>query len=244
MNPEAADGIGLSQPGRFFWLAVDLLLGLLPCFLFLLWVQCNAALPAFIQPVTWPWISFPEAPTGVLVLWDLFLLIVFGPIFTRGAGRIAKLCSLPLQSPRIPFQAIQPLEWALRGTSLWMTMALWQHTGVVIWALPTSPMIQILLTSILFWSFMALSLRKAFRLDALGFLGVRQIYQIRRKDRKKDHEEPLNPEPIGLIQGGMFSRIRRPGTAFALLAFLISPLMTLDRMILAFGAGILLSRLE
>jgi protein-S-isoprenylcysteine O-methyltransferase Ste14 len=204
--------------------------GLLPSLAFFAWVERNASLPRVGIELGWPWISLQTWPTPMLVAWNSALVLAFGVIHSL----------LAQKGPRewlgqiLPPQTLRAFYVVVTGLSLTALMGLWQNTGVILWLLPLSPFLILALSLILFWGLMSLTGWVMKRFDALEFVGLKQLYSS-----QAELERPQN-QPR-LMTSGIYGRVRHPIYTFTSMAFILTPFMTLDRMVLCGAMGLYLS---
>lgn len=208
---------------RLFWLFLTLGLGVIPSGLFFLWVERNMALPGVIdQKLGWPWVAFWDAPLATKLAWNIALFLAFGVFHSLLAQPFTQAGLKKI----LPVQCVRAFYLCFTGASLLALMGSWQSTGLLVWVVPGLP----------FWGLSALSLglflafflgltRVMLKFDPLEFFGLRQIYsrpeQIERMSAG-DH----------LLEDGIYSVIRHPIYFFTLSAFIVTPMMSLDRAVL------------
>ncbi|MBC7690545.1 MAG: hypothetical protein H7222_02155 [Methylotenera sp.] len=211
---------------RLLGVALNLGLGLLPTAAFFIWIERNAALPILPIQLHWPWIalgrSLPDRQLLVAsITFDFFLILAFGFFHTLLAQRKAVL----VLERVIPPQLIRTVYVAVSGITVLGVMGYWQHTGITLWNLSLpSNLSRMVLSFALYWGLMLISLKQASRFGLLSFIGLTHLYSY-----AKDVGVPAgNPK---LITEGLFAWVRHPVYSVTLLAFVLTPFMTLDRMI-------------
>ena len=210
---------------RIPFLFLNLFCGLLPSFAFFVWVERNASLPLIGIQFHWPWVDLAQSSRLMRSLMDLSLFLSFGVIHSLFAQNSIHR----LVKKFLPWQTIRSFYIVVTGVSLVLLMGSWQSTGVVIWALPLSLSVIYALSISLFWFFLAISGWTLRSFDFLHFVGLKQLYQ----------SDPNSPALVGtqaLCKKGLYSYARHPVYFFTLLAFLITPVMTLDRLIILAGS--------
>lgn len=210
---------------RIFTLLINVGLGIVPSGLFFFWIERNCSLPFLPINFGWPWFSPGLESPAAMALWDLALILIFGAIHSLTAqpffhDRVGKV---------IPPQAIRTVYLSITGITVTGVMGFWQGTGVVIWLLPMSYLALNLVSMALYFTFLFLAFRIAFRFDALEFIGLKQIYQ-RTEEIGRTSGTPM------LHETGVYAWVRHPIYFFTFLAFVVTPFMTLDRMIVAIGS--------
>lgn len=206
--------------------ALNLIFGLGPSLLFLIWVERNCSLPWLGIELGWPWPLFSDW-AGRLIFspawtaaWDASLILLFGAIHT-GLAQAGPRRHLP-----------RPAYVIVTGVSLFLVMGFWQPTGIVLWS-PHLPWAVLQgLSFLCFWGLMLGSLRAMRGFDFWEFLGLKPA-------------KPSSPSSP-LRRDGAYAWVRHPMYSFTLAAFVISPFLTLDRLVvflasaayLAFGIPI------
>lgn len=220
----------LSSPLRIVFIFANLLLGIIPGTGFYAWVERNASLPQVGIEWGWPWISLSSWPTAALAAWDFSLFLLFGLIHSLFAQAPAQR----LLEKLVPPQAVRTVYLIVTGLSLVGLMGLWQNTGIILWALPLGTLALNVLSLILFWGLIMVSGQILQRFDSLQFLGLKQIYMSTAELSRTEGTPKL-------LTTGIYGRVRHPIYTFTLAAFLITPFMTLDRMIVFAAAAFYLA---
>lgn len=215
----------LSPIARLFWLALNLGLGLLPSLVFFAWVERNMGLPWIPLELEWPMIYLGEKPVWALAAWNSSLFVAFGGVHSLLAQE-----SIQSHLKRwIPVQALRSFYLVVTGVSLWLVMGLWQNTGVVIWALDLGmslgPETRVIASVLPFWIFMALCGRFIGSLGVLHFFGFKQLW-MSSQELTRGFGTPR------LVTDGVYSWVRHPGYFFTIAAFVVTPVMSLDRALL------------
>lgn len=207
-----------------------LLAGLLPSALFFVWIERNCALPWISYGLGWPWWRMSTESLALLCAWDVGLILLFGVIHTllaqpRAHEWIGRL---------LPLQLIRSFYVIVTGLTAVGVMAFWQHTGEVLWAVPISQLWGYALSMALYWGLLLCAGAVLRRFDTAEFLGISQIYQ---RGGELDRGTRAGP---ALQRTGVYARVRHPVYAFLLLAVLVAPVMTLDRLLVAAGFALYL----
>lgn len=215
----------LHRNPRFLILVLNLVCGLMPSAAFFVWVERNCSLPFAARELGWPWVSLLPERVPVLAVWNLLLILLFGVIHSATAQR-------PFHrflERFLPPQATRSIYLALSGLALVALMGLWQSTRTLLWALSLSPIAATLLSALPYYALLCGGpLWIMQRFDGCEFLGFRQISQSRsRLDRVQDH--------LKLQTDGIYARVRHPIYLFTLLAFFLTPVMSLDRFLVFLG---------
>jgi hypothetical protein len=211
----------LNARQRFIFLMLNLGAGLLPSLAFFSWVERNASLPWVSLQMGWPWVSIQDLPIPVLATWDLLLFFIFGFLHSLTAQPFIHKWIHRF----VPDQGLRTVYLTLTGLSLLVMMGLWQNTGTIVWALPLPVQMAYAVSLLLFWSCMAACGWIVQGFDPLEFVGLRQIY-MSNSDLMRTSGMPL------LKTSGVYGWVRHPIYSFTLLAFLLTPVMSLDRLLL------------
>lgn len=218
----------LSPSARLAWGSANAVLGLVPSLAFFVWVERNAR-PPFVGPALgWPWISLRGWPVPGRATWDAACFLAFGAIHSLLAQ--ARVQDVLLRG--VPAPARRSCYLVVTGASLLGLMGCWQHTDVVVWRLPLAQEVVDVLSLTIFWTFLAAAGWVILRFDALEFLGFRPL--------RSRGPEATRSAPPTLLTSGIYGRIRHPIYTFTVLAFLVTPLMTLDRLVLVAATGLYL----
>lgn len=166
----------------------------------------------------------------MLVAWNTALFLAFGTIHSLLAQ------PGPNQWLRriFPPQTIRAFYIVITGLSLTALMGLWQNTGVILWLFPLSPILTIALSMTLFWAWMGAAGWVMNRYDALEFIGLKQLYSSR-----VELDQPKKTSR--LLISGIYARVRHPIYTLTGLAFILTPFMTLDRMVICGAMALYLS---
>jgi protein-S-isoprenylcysteine O-methyltransferase Ste14 len=206
---------------RLVWVCLTLIVGVIPSFLFFVWIERNMALPS-TQVLQWPWISFTDASLAISLAWNASLFFLFGFFHSLLAQRPAQNFVRKL----LPAQTIRAFYVCFAGVNLVLMMSFWQNTGVILWVIPgLSAWALSALSMALFYPLLFSAFRVASLFDPLEFLGFRQLYS------RPDQIDTMSSGGK-VIETGFFGCVRHPIYFFTLLAFLVTPMMSLDRMIL------------
>lgn len=198
---------------RFFWIAWIVGPGLILSILFFIWVERNCSLPWLPVELGWPWIHFQSDSLIVQLIWNTFLFLTFGLLHSI----LASAHALKLFSPHTR----RAFYVGFSGLSLFSVMALWQNTGIIVWQLPLSWNILTALSLVLYWPpLFATQVLMGRTFDLQEFLGFRQI-----------NGEDLRTEP--LRTDGIYGWVRHPMYAATIFAFVVTPFMSLDRLLLS-----------
>jgi protein-S-isoprenylcysteine O-methyltransferase Ste14 len=125
----------------------------------------------------------------------------------------------------------RPIYVAISGLSLLGVMGLWQNTGVLIWVFPEFLGLGLLpfgfhLFSLLYLSILLVALRVLSRLDLGVFAGFTQ------DARNENQTSGAESSSSTALASGAFSWVRHPIYSLTLLAFFLTPLMSLDRILI------------
>jgi methanethiol S-methyltransferase len=186
-------------------------ISLIPSLLFFIWVERGCALPMELQlgahGFGWPWIDLRESSLPVLILWNLFLIQAFGVTHSV------------LAQTRFEKTVDRSLYIIITGWTLFLVMAFWQNTGVMLWNYGGT-----FWSSFVFYGLCVLVMRLLTQFGFTEFLGI----------GKADVNSQVQAQPV-LQTTGFFKFMRHPVYFFTVLAFAASLHMSLDRMIVVAG---------
>jgi len=211
---------------RAAWTLANLLLGILPSFLFFVWIERNAALPFLPVELGWPWIRLETEPLALLIAWNFGLIAAFGFVHSALAQRPAQRAL----ARWVPAQAVRTVYVVVTGVSLTAVMGLWQHTGRVVWVLPLPSLPLNVLSIAVFWGFLLVALKMLTRFGASEFVGLRQLGLSAREIGRTEGSPVLN-------KTGLYGLVRHPIYSFTGAAIVLAPVMSLDRAIAALAMG-------
>ena len=171
----------------------------------------------------WPWIDLSGSSLILKMSWNISLFLWFG--FLHSA-----LAQKPIQKVlerALPPQLVRTFYLCVTGLSLFWMMMNWQDTKKVIWDLHLPAGISFWVSSLIYWGLMLycgqlLTRFGTTRFGMLEFVGLRQ----HRLKMQEIHRTEGTPK---LITTGIYRWVRHPVYTGTLLAFLLTPEMTLDR---------------
>ena len=214
--PQAANELNPAVSG--LWLTLSLALGVIPSVGFYAWIERNCTLPILPLQLGWPWVDGALWPVPMKLLWNAGLFAAFG-LLHSGLAQIGvqqKVMGI------IPVQARRTVYLIATGLSLIGVAGSWQHTGILLWAAPLSFGTVTLLSSALFWPLILIGMSSLIGKDILGFFGFRQLFET--------DQQVLHPADSGaLVTSGLYSLVRHPLYTCTLTAFILSPVLSLDR---------------
>jgi protein-S-isoprenylcysteine O-methyltransferase Ste14 len=186
------------------------LLGLIPSGLFLFWIERHHALPRTWIDFDLPWLDLSTSSTATLCAWNALLLGVafYFPHSLLARSRITDSLPTPLK---------RPLYVLAAGGGASLVMGFWQNTGVLVWALPFTPSGMLLASLFGFWLPLGLAAFLPPSRSWKRFLGL----------------EPPLPNEVPLQTDGVYAWVRHPLYLGWIVALLLSPMMSLDRLLFA-----------
>jgi methanethiol S-methyltransferase len=215
-----SDDFELSIFQKSFFSLLNLVLGVFPsAVLFFFWVERNCQAPQLSTYFDWPWVRL-ETSVEVAAVWNFTLFLMFGFVHSALAQR--RIHSIIERI--IPPQMIRTLYLCVTGGFLFGLMGMWQPTDEVIWRLPLREMGENVISFFLFWGFMLPAGKLITRFGVLDFIGLRQLGLKAGQLKRTEGNEKL-------IVEGFYRWVRHPVYTLTLAAFVITPLMTLDRML-------------
>lgn len=189
---------------------LNLTLGLIPSFLFFAWIERGGTLPWLPASFGWPWL-FVDGTLFDQMAWNVGLIFSFGLLHTLMAQ---------LRFPRTLFMVVTGLHCLL-------ILSLWQMSGVVIYQLIPHAGFSAFISVTLFWGLMGVAMKVSSALDPLEFVGLKPAGSTDSTSKK-------------LVTSGWYGRVRHPLYFFTLLAWTITPFMTLDRLLVILSGGLYL----
>lgn len=200
------------SPSRLFRFAAALgrgtvaAIGLCPSLLLFIWVERNMALPWIGTWVGWPWL-FVEGGLGWSLAWNGVTLLVFALVHSGLAGG------------RVP----RFLYSFATGLSALFMLATWQPTGVVLYQLVPSARVASAISVLLYWGFLAIGLRSLLRFESFSvFVGL------------KLPADGSDSAPR-LTREGLYRWVRHPAYLCTIAAWVVTPMLSLDRLFFAIG---------
>jgi len=208
----------LSQPAKIFWFTLNVILGVIPSILFFAWVERNTALPRIPIELQWPWISLQDSTLSVRILWDVGLFAVFAFFHSY----LAQARTHQSLQNFLPPQALRSFYMIFTGGTLLFMMSMWQHTGIILWAIPGNFWVLNFISFAVYWMLILTAGRLLVRFGAGQFIGLQQTFMSANQIGRSSG----NPK---LLSNGLYGFVRHPVYTFTLLAFVLTPVMSLDR---------------
>jgi protein-S-isoprenylcysteine O-methyltransferase Ste14 len=164
------------------------------------------------------------------VVWNLSLQLLFGFIHSLLAQNFVHQLLLKF----VPLHAVRTLFIFSTALSVSLVMIYNQHLGIVVWSFCGENFSLCgLLNTLFFLFFMGFIFYTLTFFDPLMFFGIRQLLMPERATTS-DH-------PPKLFTSGLYAWIRHPIYTFTLAAFLLTPYMTLNRLVIVCGMFLYLS---
>lgn len=182
-----------------------------PSLLFFVWVALNCALPWIPLQLGWPWLIL-EYDTGLRMAFDALL---YGSFLVLHSVLARESIQAKLRLSRTGYLIIA-------GAHAFLVMAYWQNTGVVVYSLIRPPLVSLLVSLFLYVAFMGLAAQAASEVGLDDLLAG------------KDGQSPLQVR-------GWYARMRHPIYFFTAFAWIVTPVMTLDRVLLIALSGVYLA---
>jgi len=205
----------LSPFSRTFLTLAIVLIGVVPSLVFFFWIERNMSLPILPVTLSFPWAHLEEMALPLKLVFDSALVLAFGAIHTALAQENIQKCYFSWIKP----PAMRAFFMMVTGVSSFLMIAFWQNTGILIWNLPLPQPLGNMLSILLFWLILAVTLVIMSSHRALHFLGFEQL--------SKNHAESV--ESSTLIRSGFYRYVRHPIYTVTFLAVLAAPMMSLDR---------------
>jgi len=217
----------LSNTTRTAWASAGFLLGFIPAHVLMLFMATHAALPY----VGWMWniekLGYSWAMTAFLkVVFDIALFLAWGFVHTLSAqGRFQKGMSETL---RIPPQAMRMVFLIHTAVASLVLMSLWQRFDTLVWSLPFfSENTSYWFSHVAFWAQLSMvNVHVIQYFDLLEFYGFSQLFSTEKKATSGTPQ---------LITTGSYGIVRHPMYLFLIMAMLVTPYMTVDRLVMTAG---------
>jgi protein-S-isoprenylcysteine O-methyltransferase Ste14 len=188
------------------------LFGILPSIAFFVWIERNMALPWVGTWIAWPWIFIDGGITGS-ILFNLGLIAAFGFLHSALAGRF----------PR-------PWYVVVAGLSAVLVMAGWQPTGIILYQLIPSAVACSVVSMLLYYGFLL-----------VGYWAISQVESPARFLGVVRSEETATAAPRSLWKSGLYGKVRHPLYTLTFAAWILTPMMSLDRVVFILGMALYLA---
>jgi protein-S-isoprenylcysteine O-methyltransferase Ste14 len=198
------------HPLRILVFLTVLVLGVIPSFLFFVWIERNMALPwvgpwliEVLGPYgTWPLI-FLDGGLAAWITWNVLLVAGFGF----------------LHSAMVSWRTPRALYVIGTGLSTIFVMSLWQPTGIVLYQLIPSAAVSTLVSVVIYWTCLIGSGIAVSQFEPpFRFVGLVRA--------------PAEEKTEFLQAEGLYARVRHPVYTLTLFAWFVTPMMSLDRLVL------------
>lgn len=213
----------LRRPQDGALLVLWFVLGIVPSALLFLWIERNCALPWLPPLLGLPWVIVD----GTLADWiafDVGLLLLFGVVHSGLAAPRVRNVAFAFAHPKNH----RALYLVATGLTCITILVAWQSTGVVVFHLFRSAVSTTLFSMILFWTLMLVVIRVSEPLGIMEFLGLPDL--LRTPEEWKARQS-AQPPAATLVTTGAYAKIRHPLYTFTLLAILLTPFLSLDRLV-------------
>lgn len=216
----------LTTTEKIIWCVLQVTLGLIPCGLWMDWVQFNCSHP--LLPSSLPLydlqLSFPFQ-----ILFDLFLFFIFG--FTHTF--LAQTHVVYLLKKYVSSQAIRSVYMICTGLCCILMITMWQPIeNSQMWVFPFFSMkTNKVVRFVLFYTFFMMVVPVIYRFGVFDFFGLKQLFE---DDVRRPEGNPV------LIKTGFFRISRHPMYTFTLLAFLATPILDWNRILIIIACSIYL----
>jgi protein-S-isoprenylcysteine O-methyltransferase Ste14 len=199
---------------RILAFLIVLVLGVIPSFLFFVWVERNMALPwvgpwlmRVLGPYgTWPLI-FVDGNLGAWIAWNLGLIAIFGF----------------LHSAMVSWKTPRAIYIIATGLSTLFIMSLWQPTGIVLYQLIPSAEISTLVSVVIYWTCLIGTGIAVSQFESpFRFVGLVDAL-------------PSDVKTEYLQAKGFYTYVRHPVYSLTVFAWLVTPMMSLDRLVFTAG---------
>ncbi|CAF0799968.1 unnamed protein product [Adineta steineri] len=234
---------------RIIWLSLNLFFGApLACLLFA-WAACDMQVPLDIKDFTStylpifnpifdvPYVHINQVSDSIIakLIFNAFLVAIFGFMHTLFAQEFVHNI---LSRFLFPKQALRTVYCMITSMTAFIIIGFWQHTHIQLWNFLPKTMniyqqqhILLILYSIIFipaWYVII-------KFNPFEFCGVKQIFGQSENSKcpfsSVDKSENRTTGTPALITSGLFRLCRHPLYLFTILAWAITPVMSLDRLV-------------
>ncbi|CAF1292105.1 unnamed protein product [Adineta ricciae] len=233
---------------RSIWLLFNIFFGAPPATLVFSWVACDLQLPlVIIEPISSylpilktlfnvPYVHINEFSSSVSakLLFNAFLYAIFGTVHTLFAQEFMQVI---LRRFLFPKETLRTVYCILTTITVIILVGFWQHTHIQLWNwLPGTMDIyqQQRVLLLLFLLFFSPGSYVILKFNPLEFCGVNQIFSKSKNGScpyaSSEESEKRTSGNETLVTGGLFRLCRHPLYFFTILAWLITPVMSLDRL--------------
>jgi len=226
---------------KWFWIICGLFFGVIPTFVFFVWVSLDNKTNLMLQPnklahhllsspssssssTSCPSLTSPPPQLLFDVGTNTVLFLIWG--FFHSFFASTSFHSKCVQILGIPPAAMRMVFYLLNAVTTVLLMGLWKDTECTLYCVVDVPLTRRPLFSfVLFWVVMGLNLIHVLSLDFMQFIGVGQLLE----DNPSSNRTVSTPK---LITSGFYRYARHPIYAFTMMAFIITPCMTVNRAII------------
>ncbi len=193
------------------------LFGLALSALFFIWIERHCALPWIPRQFGFPWVDLAAESSPLQAFWNLAVLALF---FFLPHSLLAR-SSIKSRLGLFPERLYRSTYVTTAGLGAFLVMALWQNTGILLYAAPLSSE-GMLLTSLLgFWGpLVVVASASPSALHWPAFFGF-----------------AAQPKRETLSTTGLYALCRHPLYLAILVALSLSPLLSLDRLLILVGTA-------
>jgi len=215
----------LSTAQQCIWLALLVIFGMTPCAVFYDWIQNNCRhpflpfLPLYRIDMQFPW----------KILFNLSLFFIFGFIHSL----LAQTSVSNILKRFFPSQTIRALFMIGTGMSMIFVMSFWQPIeGSVIWSFPYFDMsTNKIMQYIFFYGLLIPTLPILMQFGIWNFFGVKPLF---------NDDVPRPEGSPSLIKTGFHGFTRHPMYTFTLIAYIITPVVDWNRILIVVASSIYL----
>jgi protein-S-isoprenylcysteine O-methyltransferase Ste14 len=213
----------LSRGSQFIIFGLNVLFGMIPgLVLFFAWVDQNCSFFEVESQIAWSGEHWDFGSISFKILWNGGLFLAFGFFHSLLAQ---KSVQRRIQY-WLPPQVIRSFYLCVTGLSLLGVMVLWQPLRQIIWKMETPERVLFWIAKFFYWSCMLYAGHLLTRFGAWNFFGLKQLSQSVREIERTEG----TPE---LVLDGLYQWVRHPVYTLTLMAFLVTPEMSLGRLTLS-----------
>jgi protein-S-isoprenylcysteine O-methyltransferase Ste14 len=231
MNKSYGGRIQLSPFEKFSWIVFNVIFGIIPATIYFLWVERNMDFrrpyPEFVESKIgafmpeFPWVYFPSWSLNSRIVWNFTLLLVWGSFHSI----LAQPKFYDKLARNFPAPTLRSIYVIITGITSWIVMGLWQPTDFIIWNLIHNAKLANAVSFTLFscFTFIIVFLLSN-NLQFLEFFGFNQLlFGV------NSHQESVGPNHLNT--SGIHGFVRHPLHLLTLMTLIVTPFMTLDRLI-------------
>ncbi|UJR37091.1 hypothetical protein I4U23_029795 [Adineta vaga] len=240
----------MNSISRVIWLLVNLFFGAPLSTTLFVWVACDLQMPLLITnfistylpicnvlfDVPYVYINQFSSSVTAKLLFNACLFAIFGFVHTLFAQEFIQVI---LSRYLFPKQTLRTIFCILVSITTFILIGFWQHTHIQLWNwLPSTMNMyeQQRVLLILFSIIISPGLYVLMKFNIINFCGIKQLFDMSENNRcPYSSSIKIEERTTGnqtLVTSGLFRLCRHPLYLFTILAWAITPTMSLDRLAL------------